>query len=185
MGTARCEEMLGQSAALTVRPCESATALRALVTVPHFVMRDPRTAWHRPLAEREGRAVAIDVLVVAARRRVVGHVAESGVSQREEERPRRIADCIAQVGKERVVECLEATLLVLVLGRLQFTQHIGVAAHRALPEDDQASSWTGYWVDENGMACENMQQADLNGDGKPELIAAGRVSKNLKIYWNR
>ena len=54
-----------------------------------------------------------------------------------------------------------------------------------VPEDDQASSWTGYWVDENGMACENMQQADLNGDGKPELIAAGRVSKNLKIYWNR
>ncbi len=42
-----------------------------------------------------------------------------------------------------------------------------------------------HWIDQNGMACEDLQAADLDGDGKPELIASGRSSKNLKIYWNR
>jgi hypothetical protein len=51
--------------------------------------------------------------------------------------------------------------------------------------DDTGSQWESVWVDEGGMACEDMQQADLNGDGRPEIIAAGRVSKNLKIYWNK
>ena len=27
--------------------------------------------------------------------------------------------------------------------------------------------------------------ADLDGDGRPEIIAAGRDTHNLKIYWNR
>ena len=45
-------------------------------------------------------------------------------------------------------------------------------------------AWTGYWVDNNGMACEDLQVADLDGDGKSEIIAAGRATKNLKIYWN-
>ena len=26
---------------------------------------------------------------------------------------------------------------------------------------------------------------DINGDGKPDIIAAGRASKNLVIYWNQ
>ena len=26
---------------------------------------------------------------------------------------------------------------------------------------------------------------DLDGDGKPEIIAAGRATKNVVIYWNR
>ena len=26
---------------------------------------------------------------------------------------------------------------------------------------------------------------DLNGDGKPDVIAAGRGSKNVVIYWNK
>lgn len=35
------------------------------------------------------------------------------------------------------------------------------------------------------MAFEDLQAADLDGDGKPELIASGRYTKNLKIYRNR
>lgn len=45
--------------------------------------------------------------------------------------------------------------------------------------------WVDYWVDDNGIACEDLQVADLNGDGKKDIIAAGRSSHNLKIYWNR
>jgi hypothetical protein len=41
------------------------------------------------------------------------------------------------------------------------------------------------WVDENDMACEDLQVADLDGDGKKDIVAAGRATHNLKIYWNK
>lgn len=47
------------------------------------------------------------------------------------------------------------------------------------------AEWTSEWIDKNGMACEDLQVADLNGDGKADIIAAGRSTKNLKIYWNK
>ena len=46
-------------------------------------------------------------------------------------------------------------------------------------------AWKDYWIDDNGIACEDLQIADLNGDGKKDIIAAGRASHNLKIYWNK
>lgn len=39
-------------------------------------------------------------------------------------------------------------------------------------------------IDDNTMACEDLKSADLNNDGKPDLVAAGRATKNLVIYWN-
>lgn len=54
-----------------------------------------------------------------------------------------------------------------------------------IPEDGADGRWKDHWIDDNGMACEDLQVADLNGDGKPEIIAAGRATHNLKIYWNR
>lgn len=45
-------------------------------------------------------------------------------------------------------------------------------------------NWHTSWIDENGMACEDLQVMDLNSDGKPDIIAAGRATRNLKIYWN-
>ncbi len=39
-------------------------------------------------------------------------------------------------------------------------------------------------VDDNTMACEDLKVADLDGDGRPEIIAAGRATKNVIIYWN-
>jgi len=39
-------------------------------------------------------------------------------------------------------------------------------------------------VDDGGMAAEDLTVADLNGDGKPEIIAVGRATANVKIYWN-
>ena len=49
----------------------------------------------------------------------------------------------------------------------------------------QEKKWLDYWVDDNGIACEDLQVSDLNGDGKKDIIAAGRSSNNLKIYWNK
>jgi hypothetical protein len=53
------------------------------------------------------------------------------------------------------------------------------------PNDSDATAWTPTWVDDNGMACEDLKAADLNGDGWLDIIAAGRATKNVKIYWNQ
>jgi hypothetical protein len=54
-----------------------------------------------------------------------------------------------------------------------------------VPLDESGRSWTEYSVDEDGMACEDLVLADLDGNGKLDIIAAGRATNNLKIYWNR
>jgi hypothetical protein len=46
------------------------------------------------------------------------------------------------------------------------------------------NEWESYWIDDD-MACEDIQVMDLNGDGKKEIIASGRATHNLKIYWNK
>ncbi|MEJ7766358.1 MAG: VCBS repeat-containing protein [Chitinophagaceae bacterium] len=51
--------------------------------------------------------------------------------------------------------------------------------------DASEDRWESFWVDDNGMACEDLQVADLNGDGKPDIVASGRATRNLKIYWNK
>ena len=42
-----------------------------------------------------------------------------------------------------------------------------------------------HTIDDGGMACEDAVAADLDGDGRPDLIAGGRATHNVKIYWNR
>ncbi|XOV95184.1 MAG: FG-GAP repeat domain-containing protein [Bacteroidota bacterium] len=51
-------------------------------------------------------------------------------------------------------------------------------------QDDKGEKWSDYWIDDNDMATEDLLIADLNGDGRKDIIAAGRATKNLKIYWN-
>ncbi len=47
-----------------------------------------------------------------------------------------------------------------------------------------SGDWRKTSVDENDMACERLALADLNGDGKLDIIAAGRATKNVKVYFN-
>jgi hypothetical protein len=35
------------------------------------------------------------------------------------------------------------------------------------------------------MACEDVMVADLDGDKDLDIVAAGRRTKNVKIYWNQ
>jgi hypothetical protein len=42
-----------------------------------------------------------------------------------------------------------------------------------------------HTLDDGGMACEDALVADLDGDGRPEIVAGGRATHNVKIYWNR
>ena len=50
--------------------------------------------------------------------------------------------------------------------------------------DQLGNQWQSQWIDRNGMACEDLQVMDLNKDGKPDIVASGRSTHNLKIYWN-
>jgi hypothetical protein len=52
------------------------------------------------------------------------------------------------------------------------------------PLDTEGSEWSTTLIDDNTMACEDLCVADLNGDGKPDIVASGRGTKNLKIYFN-
>ena len=48
---------------------------------------------------------------------------------------------------------------------------------------EEAGAWKSDWVCEpNSMACEDLKLADLDGDGRLEIIAAGRSTKNVVIY---
>jgi hypothetical protein len=43
---------------------------------------------------------------------------------------------------------------------------------------------TKTMIDESGMATEDLAIADLNGDKRPDIVAAGRATRNVRIYWN-
>ncbi len=47
-----------------------------------------------------------------------------------------------------------------------------------------AERWEAHAIDDNTMACEDLQVADLDGDGDLDIAAAGRATRNLVIYWN-
>lgn len=53
------------------------------------------------------------------------------------------------------------------------------------PTKSDGSEWKVDTIDDNKMACEDLKVADLNGDGKLDIIASGRRSQNVIIYWNR
>jgi len=59
---------------------------------------------------------------------------------------------------------------------------VGIKLYRK--KNGSESDWEWQWIDDNNMACEDIQVKDLNGDGKLEIIASGRRTHNLKIYWN-
>ncbi len=52
------------------------------------------------------------------------------------------------------------------------------------PVDDAATRWETHVIDDNQMACEDLQVADLDSDGDLDLVASGRATRNLKIYFN-
>ncbi len=52
------------------------------------------------------------------------------------------------------------------------------------PVDGEGKEWRTTLIDDDTMACEDLQLADLNGDGKLDIIAAGRATKNVKVWFN-
>lgn len=55
----------------------------------------------------------------------------------------------------------------------------GVAVYRLQPDN----TWKKQLIDQE-MAAEDVAVGDLNGDGLPEIVAVGRATGNVRIYWN-
>lgn len=52
------------------------------------------------------------------------------------------------------------------------------------PLDPQGNQWRATEISGAEVAIEDIKNGDLNGDGKPDLVLAGRQTKNLRILWN-
>ncbi|MBI4603794.1 MAG: SMP-30/gluconolactonase/LRE family protein [Planctomycetes bacterium] len=51
------------------------------------------------------------------------------------------------------------------------------------PLDAGGRSWLRSTLDDGGMACEDLVLADLDADGRLDMVAAGRDTHNLKAYF--
>lgn len=63
-----------------------------------------------------------------------------------------------------------------------FTDRRGVRVYRSA---DGWKTWDRLPVDPGGVAVEDLAVADLDADGRPDVVAVGRQTKNVRIYWNR
>lgn len=50
---------------------------------------------------------------------------------------------------------------------------------------DDPAAWKKHVLDDGGCAVEDALAADFNGDGRPDLVAGGRATHNVKLYMNR
>lgn len=56
---------------------------------------------------------------------------------------------------------------------------------RIYDPQDGGRSWQRQLVDPGGVAVEDAAVGDLDGDGRPDVVAVGRATKNVKVYWNK
>lgn len=62
------------------------------------------------------------------------------------------------------------------------TLRCGVRIYKAV--DGKGEKWERQVIEDGGVAVEDLAAADLNGDGKPDIVAVGRQTGNCRIYWN-
>jgi hypothetical protein len=65
----------------------------------------------------------------------------------------------------------------------KFTERRGVRIYKCT--DGKGEKWERFILDNGGVAVEDLAAADLDGDGKIDIIAVGRQTGNARIYWNQ
>jgi hypothetical protein len=64
-----------------------------------------------------------------------------------------------------------------------FKERRGVRVYKCT--DGKGAKWDRTILDDGGVAAEDLTAADLDGDGRIDIIAVGRATGNTKIYWNQ
>ena len=49
---------------------------------------------------------------------------------------------------------------------------------------DRSGALNSKTLVDDGMDCEDLITGDFNGDKRPDIVASGRATRNVKIYWN-
>jgi hypothetical protein len=63
-----------------------------------------------------------------------------------------------------------------------FKERRGVRIYKCT--DGKGAKWDRTILEDGGVAVEDLTAADLDGDGKIDIIAVGRATGNCRIYWN-
>jgi Aldos-2-ulose dehydratase, beta-propeller domain/FG-GAP-like repeat len=50
---------------------------------------------------------------------------------------------------------------------------------------DDGTQWAKHVLDAGGIATEDLVVHDFNGDGRPDIVAGGRATHNIKLYLNQ
>ena len=53
------------------------------------------------------------------------------------------------------------------------------------PVGDDPKNWKPHRIDPGGVAIEDLAAADLDADGKTDIVAVGRQTHNVRVYWNK
>ena len=62
---------------------------------------------------------------------------------------------------------------------------MGVLVYDPRPRAGGPLAFDRHVIDEGGIAAEDLVAADLDGDGRIDLVAGGRETHDVKIYWNK
>jgi hypothetical protein len=64
-----------------------------------------------------------------------------------------------------------------------FKERRGVRIYKCT--DGKGAKWDRTIIEDGGVAVEDLTCADLDSDGKIDIIAVGRATGNCRIYWNQ
>lgn len=62
---------------------------------------------------------------------------------------------------------------------------VGIRIFKVSGDADGIPAWSMMQIEKGGVACEDVACADFNADGKMDIVAVGRKTENVKIYWNQ